>query len=152
MKNENYRKLKALEGQHFKDTLSKAGKWLNYKLIKIEEGEIEASIHVREEFTNPSENLHGGLIALIADELLGLCFYTLGHETFYTTINLHVDYLYAVPSGSDMRVQAKVLRSGKRMANVECFMFDTENRLIAHATTNLMNTGSKIFNLTPNIS
>ncbi len=152
MENKNYRKLKALEGQHFKDTLSKAGKWLNYKLLKVEEGMLEASIHVRDEFTNPSENLHGGMISLIADELLGLCFYTLGHETFYTTINLHVDFLYAVPSGATIVVKAKVIRSGKRMANVECFMYDFENRVIAHATTNLMNTGTKIFNLTPNIS
>ncbi len=148
MENEHYKKIKALEGQYFTDTLSKAGRWLHYKILRVEEGYLEASIHVREEFTNPSENLHGGMIAMIADELLGLSFYTLGKDTFYTTVNLHVDYLYAVPSGSLLTIKSRVVRSGKRMANVECHMYDPQDNLIAHATTNLLNTGNKIFNLT----
>jgi len=148
MANNNYENLKTFEGRHFTETMSKAGRWLNYKLLQVDPGYIEASIIVRDELTNPSGQLHGGMIGMIADELCGLSFYSLGHDTFYTTVNLHIDYLFAAPAGIELTIKAKVLRAGKRMANVECFIYDPEERIIAHATTNLMNTGAGIFNLT----
>lgn len=148
MQNNNYDNLKALEGQYFTHSLSEAGKWLHYKLLLVEPGYIEASILIRDDMTNPWKQLHGGIISMISDELCGLSFYSLGHDTFYTTISLNIDYLFSASAGINVIVKARVIRSGKRIANVECYLFDEEERIIAHATTNLMNTGSKIFNLT----
>jgi uncharacterized protein (TIGR00369 family) len=88
------------------------------------------------------------MIGMIADELCGLSFYSLGHDTFYTTVSLNINYLFSAPAGSMLTVKASVMRSGKRMGIVECHIYDLEKRIIAHATTNLMNTGTKIFNLT----
>ena len=148
MANNNYQNLKALEGQYFTKSLSAAGRWLNYKLLVVLPGHIEASVMVRNDMTNPSGQLHGGMIGMIADELCGLSFYSLGHETFYTTISLNIDYLFSAPAGTEVIVKANVIRTGKRMANVECHIYDIDQRIIAHATTNLMNSGAKIFNLT----
>ncbi len=145
---DNYKNLKALEGQYFTQSMSKAGRWLHYKLLLVEPGYIEASILVREEFTNPSGQLHGGMISMIADELCGLSFYSLGFDTFYTTVSLNINYLFSAPEGIEVIVKAKVIRSGKRMANVECYIYDNHERIVAHATTNLMNSGTDIFNLT----
>ena len=148
MKNQRYHHLKALEGQYFTESRSAAGRWLHYKLLKVEPGKVEASIKVRKEFTNPSGQLHGGVISLICDELCGLSFYSLGHETFYTTVSLNINYLYGVPEGSTVRIVASVIRSGKRMANVECYLYNEDDVAVAHATTNLLNSGGKIFNFT----
>jgi uncharacterized protein (TIGR00369 family) len=148
MNQENFKRLKSLEGKFLTHSNSHAGRWLHYKLISVEPGQIEASVLVRDEMTNPSKNLHGGMIGMIADEICGLCFYSLGHETFYTTVSLNINYLFSVPAGETVIIKARVIRSGKRMANVECSLYDTEDRIVAHATTNLMNSGTKIFELT----
>jgi uncharacterized protein (TIGR00369 family) len=148
MKNNNFENLKKFEGHYFTESLSSAGRWLQYKLLLVEPGYIEASILVRDELTNPSKQLHGGMISLISDELCGLSFYSLGYNTFYTTVSLNVNFLYSASLGSTVMVKAKVMRSGKRMANVECHFYDEKNQILAHATSNLMNSGTKIFNLT----
>lgn len=147
MKNLIYYQLKQLEGTFFTNSKSKAGKWLNYKLLKVEEGSIEASILVREEMTNPNDMLHGGMIAMIMDELCGLAFYSLGKPYYYTTVNLTIDYLYSAPVTSTVIAKSKVLRSGKKIANVECYIYDMQDNIIAHAKSNLVNTEKKVFEL-----
>lgn len=143
-----FEELKKLEGEYFRYSLSMAGRWLNYRLVKVDPGQVTASVEVREEMTNPVKMLHGGMIAMICDELCGLAFYSLGGLTFYTTVNLSVDYLYSAPLGSTVRVEARVVRNGKKIANTECFLYDEQDRLIAHAKSNLVNTDKEIFNLT----
>lgn len=148
MSNHLFEELKKLEGEYFRYSLSMAGRWLNYRLLTVEPGVVSASVEVREEMTNPMKMLHGGMIAMICDELCGLAFYSLGGHTFYTTVNLSVDYLYSAPLGSHVRVQARVVRHGKKIANTECFLYDAGGQLIAHAKSNLVNTDKEIFNLT----
>ena len=143
MKNDHFDQLKSHEGKHYTASKSAAGRWLNYKLIHVEPGEIEASLVIRDEHTNPLKQLHGGMIALICDEICGLCFYSLGFETFYTTISLNIDFLLGVAKDSEITIKAKVIRSGKRISNVECFLYDEQGMKLAHATTNLMNSGLK---------
>jgi uncharacterized protein (TIGR00369 family) len=147
MDNPSFLKLKAFEGEYFTHSRSAAGRWLHYKLLNLSPGEINVSVLVRHEMTNPSGLLHGGMIGLICDEICGLCFYTMGKETFYTTVSLNINYLFSANEGEIINVHSKVLRCGKRMANVECYLYNTQGILIAHATTNLMNSGGKIFDL-----
>jgi uncharacterized protein (TIGR00369 family) len=141
-------RLKLCEDQYFTQTHSAAGKWLNYKLLKVEAGEIKASILVRDEMTNPNKNLHGGMYAMICDELSGLAFFSLGLNTFYTTVNLHVDFLMSAPLASEVIIHAKVTRHGKRIGHVICDLYNVENKHLAHSTTNLVNTNKEIFALT----
>lgn len=145
MENITLAKLKKYEGTYFDKTHSGAGKWLQYKLLSVKEGEIEASITVRKDMSNPNGMLHGGMISMISDELIGLAFYSMGKQHYYTTVNLIVDYLYGAPVGSTVIAKAKVLRSGKSIANVECYIYDAEGRIISHATSNLVNTQKQVF-------
>ncbi|HMN32994.1 MAG: PaaI family thioesterase [Chitinophagaceae bacterium] len=149
MNEDTIKQLKKLEGSYFTNTNSQAGKWLHYKLLKAEAGEITISVLVRNDMTNPNGHIHGGMISMICDEICGLSFFSLGKETYYTTANLIVDFLYGAPEGTLLTAKGKVLRTGKRMANVECFIYDEQENIIAHATSNLVNTDKKVFNLTP---
>ena len=139
--------LKQLEGKHFTQSHSKAGKWLNYKIIRVEAGEIEVSIEVREEMTNPVKMLHGGMAAMICDEICGLAFYSTSAETIYTTVNLSIDYLYSAPIGSTVFAIGKVIRKGKKIANIECTIYDENRTIIVHATSNLLNTEKEVFEI-----
>jgi acyl-coenzyme A thioesterase 13 len=145
--NATLQKIKALEGDYFTHTKSKAGQWLNYKLLKAEEGEVEVSIQVREEMTNPNGMLHGGMIGMICDELCGLAFYTKGFSTFYTTVNLAIDFLYSAPIHATIIGKARVIRSGKKIANTECTLYDEQGIVVAHASSNLVNTEKAVFDL-----
>ncbi|MBL7774058.1 MAG: PaaI family thioesterase [Chitinophagaceae bacterium] len=140
-------KLKQLEGHYFTHTRSKAGKWLNYKLVKADDGYLEATLSIREEMTNPNGMLHGGMIGMICDELCGLAFYTKGYPTFYTTVNLAIDFLYSAPIHSQITAKASVLRSGKKIANTECTLYDEQGNIVAHATSNLVNTEKTVFDI-----
>ena len=148
MSNPIFDALKKLEGEYFKYSLSMAGRWLNYKLIHVEHGSIVAEIEVRDDMTNPVKMLHGGMIAMICDELCGLALYSKAGDTFYTTVNLSVDYLYSAPLGSKVIVKSRVIRHGKKIANTECYLYDEHENIIAHAKSNLVNTDKEIFNLT----
>lgn len=147
MVNNIVHKLKLLEGKYFTHTNSLGGKWLNYKLIEVTEGEIKASVVVRPEMTNPNKMIHGGMISLICDELCGLAFYSMGKPTFYTTINMAIDYLFGAPIHSTIFINAKVKRCGKRIANVTCTLYDEHNNIVAFATSNLLNTEKEVFAL-----
>lgn len=139
--------LKQLEGKYFNDSHSKAGKWLHYKILKVEPGLIEVSIEVREDMTNPVKMLHGGMAAMICDEICGLAFYSTSSETIYTTVNLSIDYLYSAPLGSTVRAVGKVIRKGKKIANTECTIYDEQNNIIVHAKSNLLNTDKEVFEI-----
>ncbi|MBL7765575.1 MAG: PaaI family thioesterase [Chitinophagaceae bacterium] len=147
MENNIYNQLKLLIGKPFKHSESMAGRWLEYTLLSVEPGELEATLVVRKEMTNPNHMLHGGMIAMISDELCGLAFYSLGYTHYYTTVNLSVDYLYSAPEGSTIRAKASVMRSGKKIANIECYIYDADNRIISHAKSNLVNTEKEAFGL-----
>lgn len=139
--------LKQLEGKHFTQSHSKAGKWLHYKIERVEAGEIEVSIVVRENMTNPNNMLHGGMAAMICDEICGLAFYSTDSPTIYTTVNLSIDYLYSAPVNSTITAIGKVIRKGKKIAYTECCIYSDSGDLIVRATSNLLNTGKPTFEL-----
>jgi uncharacterized protein (TIGR00369 family) len=140
-------RLKLYLNKTFEASNSQAGKWLQYSLIEVNQGELTAKLTIREEMTNPNGQLHGGMYALIFDEICGLSFYSMGYTTFYTTINLHVDFLKSANLNEEITIQAKVLRAGKRSAFVIGDIFNAKQEHLAHATTNLINTHKEIFNL-----
>ena len=149
MHNEKFQELKKWEGKRFSSSRSMAGRWLQYHILSVQPGDIRVRLRIRKAFSNPLGHMHGGVIALLADEICGLCFYSMGLDPFYTTIGLHIDYLFGAPVGTTVTARARVLRSGKRMANVEFFLYDATEQLLAHATTNLMNSGTKILPIAP---
>jgi uncharacterized protein (TIGR00369 family) len=139
--------LKQLEGQYFTQSHSKAGQWLHYKILRVQDGEVEVSLSVREEMTNPSKMLHGGMAAMICDEICGLAFYSTHADTIYTTVNLSIDYLWSTPLGSTIFALGKVIRKGKKIANTECTIYDEHRNIIVHAKSNLLNTEKPSFQL-----
>lgn len=134
-------KLKQYLGQQMRVSPSATGNWLQFTLEAIEKGAATISLLVRPEMTNPYKNLHGGMMACIIDESIGWAVLSLESETNYTTLNLSVDYLYGIAEGEKLMANSKVVRAGKKIINVECAVYDMQNRLLAKASSNLVNTG-----------
>ena len=128
------------EGKLVTDSRSPAGNWLGFTLEHIDKGEAKLSLEIKSEMTNPYGNIHGGMMSLVIDEAIGWAVVSLDAGQNYTSLTLNVDFLYAVKKGERMRAESKVLRTGKKIINVECHVYDMQGRILARANSNLIAT------------
>jgi len=117
--------------------------WLRGRLDRAEEGRVEVSFSVREEMCNPAGILHGGVISGMLDEVAGIAVFSLGRDTFFTSINLQVDFLRPANLDEEVKVVAEVIRAGERIIHVETQMLK-EDKILAKADTNLITTHQKL--------
>ena len=100
-------------------------------------------MEVKHEMTNPYGNIHGGMMALVMDEVIGWAVVSLDTNNHYTSLNLNVDFLYAIKQGDRLKATSEVIRAGKKIIHVECRVYDMEDRILGKATSNLIVTGMK---------
>lgn len=122
---------------------SPAGNWMAFTLEAIDKGTATISLEVKHDMTNPYGNIHGGMMALVMDEVIGWAVVSLDTNNHYTSLNLNVDFLYAIKEGDRLLATAEVIRAGKKIIHVECRVYDMEKRLLGKATSNLIVTGMK---------
>jgi len=115
--------------------------WMKPVVVAAEEGTVTFKYFIREEMSNPVKSLHGGVTAAIADDCIGATMFSLNEETFYTTINLVVDYFAPAFIGDTIIAKTAILRKGKQIVNAQCEIWNSnQTRLIARATSNLLKT------------
>ncbi len=123
---------------------SPAGNWLGGILKEAKEGEITVDFVIREEMCNPVGTIHGGMLSLMADEVIGMTTFSLNTEYLYTSVNLVVDFLSNVRQGETVSVKAEVVRKGRNIINVSCFITSETGKLLAKVTSNMGKTQNKI--------
>lgn len=123
---------------------SPLAKWLDGTLLTAEKGSLTAEYTVREEMCNPAHILHGGIAAAIIDDLMGATVFSLGVPTFFSSVNLNVDYLFSAPLGAKVIAKTEVIRAGKKVIHIECRIFDEQQNIIAKATSNLVATSKTL--------
>jgi uncharacterized protein (TIGR00369 family) len=126
------------------DGLGAVSKWINGTLLFAEEGHIIVKFKVQETWLNPAKTLHGGMAATLMDDVMGMTVYSLGNESFYSTVNLTLDFLSFALAGDEITVEAKVLRKGISVINIEGFIYKRK-KLLVKASSNLVNSGKKVF-------
>lgn len=144
MDNPILKELKKHIGKPYQNIRSAAGGHLQYTILKIDAGTVTVCLEVRDVLTNPSKQLHGGMMAMLIDEVSGLSFYTQGVSTIYSTLNLNIDYMRSAFLGETITAIATVIKTGKKIANIHCEVRNQNNLLIAFGTTNLANTNIEI--------
>jgi len=130
-------------GRLVKDSRSAAGNWLQFTLEHIERGKAVISLEVKHDMTNPYGNIHGGMMSLVIDEVIGWSVVSLDTDNHYTSLNLNVDFLYAIKEGERLKAESQVIREGKKIIHVESHVYDMQGRLLAKATSNLIVTSMK---------
>ena len=144
MTNERIDFLKSQIGKPMTHNPSPVARWLDGRLKAVSEGSLTVDFTVREEMTNPMGILHGGISATMMDEVLGATVFSLGHENFFVSVNLNVDYLASAQLGEVVTVESKVIRKGRNIVHAECHIVNWEGKLLVKATTNMLVTGMKI--------
>jgi len=131
--------LQSFVGQEMSEGPSPVGRWLRGILRSIEPGTVTADFTVRPEMTNPVGILHGGMIAAIMDDLIGMTIHVMnGMESFFTSINLSVDYLASAKTGETVTATTKIVRQGASITHAECHLYNAKGKLLAKGTTNLL--------------
>jgi acyl-coenzyme A thioesterase 13 len=119
---------------------SPIGKWLGGTLMEAEENYLVADYLVREDFLNPMGVMHGGVYAVMMDDLMGALVFSLNNEYFFTTVNLAVDFLSSAKSGEIISVKAEAIKAGKNIIHCECKMYNKAGKLLAKSISNLAKT------------
>lgn len=119
-------------------------RWLGGELKEILPGKLVAEFVVREDMTNPLRTLHGGIAALIMDEMMGMMVYLLGNPYAHTSVNLNCDFLHYAPVGTKLIATATVIRKGKNIIHCESEIRDDEGKIIAKSSSNLVITSVPI--------
>lgn len=132
------------KGKAITDSRSPAGNWLEPVLVSAEKGTVTLQITVRKEMTNPYGNIHGGMMSALIDETIGWAVVSLEAPQHYTSLNLNIDFLYAIREGETLRATGRIIRAGKKIVHAECLVEDMEGRLLAKASSNLVVTSMKI--------
>jgi uncharacterized protein (TIGR00369 family) len=124
-------------------SLSPTGRWLNGTLRAVEITTLQVEYTVREEMTNPVGTLHGGIIAAMLDDAMGMLLNVAnGMDGFYATVNMQVDYLGPARLGDVILASVQINRKGRQIANMEGWLRHSSGKAIAHATSNLLKLGA----------
>lgn len=131
-------------GQDMSNSPSPLGRFLNGRLIDIKMGSLTMEFTVREALTNPMGTLHGGAAAAMMDDIVGVMIFAMGREYAYTSVNLNCDFLSAARIGNVLTAHSYVVRAGKNVIHCEAKITNTEGKIIAKCTTNMIQTGIKM--------
>lgn len=126
-------------GKKFADgSPSPMSKWLDGTLLAAEEGSLTVSFEVRPEMCNPFQMIHGGAVSAIIDDVMGTTVGVMGLETAYVSLSLNIDYLYSAKKGETVFCKSQVIRVGKKVVHIEAHVYDSENRTVAKAVSNMI--------------
>ncbi|MER6563821.1 PaaI family thioesterase [Streptomyces sp. NPDC001027] len=113
---------------------------LGFSLEEAEHGRAVFVLEPGEEHYNPIGSVHGGVFATLLDSAAGCAVQTvLPQGTGYTSLDLNVKFLRAITRDTGkVRAIGTVLNSGRRTALAQAELRDSEDRLLAHATSSCM--------------
>lgn len=134
--------LRSLIGQTTADSPSPLGRWLNGTLKEVDENGIKIAYVVRAEMTNPVGILHGGMVATMLDDIMGMTIMVKYSSDlsgyFFSTVNLHIDYLASAREGATVIASSNITKAGSKIMNAEGWLHDSNGKLLAHSTSNLL--------------
>jgi len=82
---------------------------------------IILGLRLREPHTNSRGLIHGGLIATLADNAMGLsCSVKLGSSTRLVTAGLAVDFVGTAQIGQWLAVESDVIKAGRTLCFAQC--------------------------------
>lgn len=130
-------------GRDLTEGPSPFARWLSGKLTAADEGTVSVAFEVRKEMTNPMDTLHGGVIAAMFDEVMGITVYILNMPGLFPTLNLHVDYFYPAKVGDVVTVVTRAKRQGKTFIHIEAELYNQTQKLLAKCGANFITAGTK---------
>lgn len=114
---------------------------LGIDAFELERGSVTVRLTpVKAKHYNPIGSMHGGVISTLLDTAAACSVHsTLAAGEGYTSLDLNVKFLRAVTEQSgQLRCVGSVVQRGRRTALAEAHLYDSSERLVAHATSTCM--------------
>lgn len=113
---------------------------LSYSGMQAEEGRVTFLLEAQEFHYNPLGTVHGGVLATLLDTATGCAVHsTLPAGVGYTSLDLSTKFLRPVTVKSGLlRCEGTVINRGRTTALAEARIYDSADRLVAHATSTCM--------------
>ncbi|MFD9124266.1 PaaI family thioesterase [Kitasatospora sp. NPDC059571] len=113
---------------------------LGFALEQVDFGRAVFVMEPGEEHYNPIGSVHGGVYATMLDSAAGCAVQsTLPDAMGYTSLDLNVKFLRPITADTGkVRAVGTVLSRGRRTALAQAELLDSEDRLLAHATSSCM--------------
>lgn len=109
------------------------------KLVSTETGRAVITFRAEKRFSNAAGTLQGGMLTTVADAAMGLAFLCALQETEgFTTLELKVNFLRPVTSGTLLRFEAVVAHRGRTAGLVNCNVSGEKGRLVAQCSSTCM--------------
>ena len=112
-------------------------------MLNVREGFTEAKFSIKSEWVNTMGSLHGGIIAMIIDDMMAITRFTLMKNTFFSTANLVVDYFKPVKESDSIVIKTVVLKEGKNLIFLKSMIYDINDNLVAKESSNVVNSNIK---------
>ncbi len=112
---------------------STATKTLGIKILELSEGRSLVEMEVDERLHNMSGNMHGGIMADIADAAMGIAISTtISPDEDFTTMEMKISFFRPHVKGP-LRAEGIVAKRGKRVAFAEAVLTNQQKQIVAKA-------------------
>lgn len=106
---------------------------IGIQTVCTEDGHVELRLPVTPMLLNAGHLLHGGVIASLLDQVIGLTIRQQSDKRL-VTVNLSVSFLASAKLGDIVVATANIRHSGKHLATGEGEVRDSEGKLLAIAS------------------
>jgi uncharacterized protein (TIGR00369 family) len=130
--------LQAHLGKPLDDSPSGLARWLAPTLTAFDDEGLTLTFVVRPEMTNAANVLHGGIVAAMLDEVMGMTVFVYSQGRYHASVNLNINYLLAGQIGDRIVARSHILRMGRRIVSISATLHSANGALMAHATSNLI--------------
>ena len=97
--------------------------------LRIEEGEAEIRIQVREDFHHTAGAMHGSVYFKALDDATFFAANSLVSDVFVLTASFEIEFLRPVIDG-EIRAQARVTGQTERRISAEAELYDQDNNIV----------------------
>jgi uncharacterized protein (TIGR00369 family) len=112
---------------------STATRTLGIKILELSEGRSLVEMEVDERLHNMSGNMHGGIMADIADAAMGIAISTtISSDEDFTTMEMKISFFRPHVKGP-LRAEGIVAKRGKRVAFAEAVLTNQQKQIVAKA-------------------
>lgn len=102
---------------------------LGIELIFLGKGSAGMKMRPQSKYSTEGGRVHGGMIATIADTVMGIAYATMGFRC--RTIDINLNYIRPAIEETELIAEGEVIHAGKKIAVVEGSLFNHERKLIA---------------------
>jgi acyl-CoA thioesterase len=113
--------------------------WVGIHTDRLDAGEADLSLEVREDHMNLMGSLHGGVISSLADAATGIAMHTaLGEGWTHATTSLQLTFLAAGRLGDRVVARGRVVKRGRRFGYAEADVERSDGTLLARAAATFL--------------